>query len=126
MTNYDVFVGGDFNVNFKIPDDPKTTQVVQMSRVYKLDILIDKCTIPNEGAHGGTVIDNILCNADNIISHKVLTALIRDHLPIACVQKKARNVNFVSEFQGRSYKNYDCDDLTDWLLYHDWSAFYKE
>ena len=82
----------------------------------------DKCTRPESG----TVIDDILTNAENVIFNKPLPVLISDHLPVLAVQKKPPCTMYNTAFTGRSYRLYDRQELEERLIYHDWSSFYKE
>ena len=124
LANHDVWLGGDFNIDYNIKKETKCKALISFANELNLNILIDKITRPKDDS--GTMIDNILSNADNIMFSKPLPIFISDHLPVLVVQKKQPTVLHESTFTGRSYRSYDKLDLEDVLLYYDWGPFYRE
>ena len=112
---HDVWIGGDFNLNFAKGADNRIIHVEAIMKSHNMTALIDKCTRPKEDKL--SIIDNIITNAKNIIYSNVLPWLLSDHLPIVAVQKKPRNQCVTQVFTGRSYRRYNVDDLQEKLLY---------
>ena len=83
VDNIDVYIGGDFNIDFGKPDDDKFSEMETFLNSNNYKPLIDTITRPESS----TIIDNILSNVEDIIYHEVLPDLISDHLPVVCVQK---------------------------------------
>ena len=122
--NNELWLGGDYNIDVSDLLENKTQMLKSFADVNGLDIKIDKITRPKDNA--GTVIDNILTNAKNVVQSMVLPSLISDHRPVMCIQKKPRENVVVHEFMGRSYRKYDRQDIEEHLIYHCWKSFYKE
>ena len=51
---------------------------------------------------------------------------ISDHQLIYFIKKKQRDIPTKTTFEGRSYRNYDCELLSERLDEHDWNRFYIE
>ena len=126
MVSHDIWVGGDYNVDFSDKEDNGTTLLNALAESKNMSILISDITRPGRNGARGTVIDNIITNAENIIYSAVYPLTLSDHYPVVGVQKKPREESTEEEFLGRSYKKYVKQDLEDILTYTDWKKFYRE
>ena len=118
----DVWIGGDYNIDYSKQGDKKFEELKGFIAGHNFKILINKITRPESG----TIIDNILSNAEDIIYSNPIPDLISDHLPVISVQKKGKFQLVETTFTGRSYKRYNAGDLEDRLLFYDWHGFYRE
>ena len=89
MNDYDVWIGGDYNIDRSQPVETKCVVLTQFAAELNLQILIDTCTRPV----GGTVIDNSY--ADNVVFKMTLPVFICDYSPVLALQKKRFVLNFV-------------------------------
>ena len=63
LAEQEVWIGGDYNIDFSKQKDVKFKAIEGFINTHNLSILVDQITRPESG----TVIDNILTNAENII-----------------------------------------------------------
>ena len=81
VSDYDIWIGGDYNIDVKQVDETKCKALHTFASELNLKVLIDTCTRPVSG----TAIDNILTNAENVVYNKPLPVFISDHLPVLAV-----------------------------------------
>ena len=78
------------------------------------------------GRNTSTLIELIFKNSDSIATTKVLNLNISDHLAIMTTRKKSYTKPTKIEFSGRSYRNYDKEQLQEDLITHNWDNFYSQ
>ena len=121
---YEVWVIGDFNINFLKRSDINTKKSIEFARLYGLTQLINSPT--HLSGFSGTCIDLIFTNAQFIHSSGVLNDVISDHFPVFVCVKKQRETHNYTRIKGRSYINYDKNTFCSLLSNDDWVFFYKE
>ena len=119
--NFDLFMGGDFNIDYEIPS-PERTILKDIEKRFGLTQQIKKPTRP---LYSNSIIDHIFTNNKDIITTGLADVNISDHVPIFLVRKKARSKPLKTEFTGRTYKNYDKEKFKKQLEEIDWTGFYS-
>ena len=117
--NKEVFIMGDFNLNYHNPNDPKTKQLMDFEQVTGLKQLIIKPT------RGPNCIDLLFTNSNDIADADVYPINISDHDMIYVTKKKACPKRKRISFQGRSYRNYDKDVLQARLRNVQWDNYWQ-
>ena len=125
--NTDIFLLGDFNVDFndkpsnKVRDLDFTTRALGLTQLVKSDT---RATFRN-GITTGTKIDLIFSNSDHIANSTTLDLNISDHLAVMVTRKKRPVAREKTEFMGRSYRRYIKEDFQNNLNTLDWAPFYE-
>ena len=120
----EVWIIGDFNINYLKRSDANTKRSIEFARLYGLNQLINSPT--HLSGFLGTCIDLIFTNARFIHSSGVLNDVISDHFPIFACVKKQREFHNYTKVKGRSYIQYDKATFCSLLSNDDWTDFYKE
>ena len=121
---HDIFIGGDFNIDFSKKEENETISLVNLAGSHNLEVLIDTCT--RMGTTRLSHLDNILSNAEHIIFKQTVPVYISDHLPVVCVKKKEKTRPTTHIFIGRSYHNFNKGEFQRELLAYNWDLFYIE
>ena len=122
-TKIDIFITGDFNIDYKKKSNPAYKQLSFFEKANNLNQIIQNDTrITNKSS---TLIDLILTNAKYISTFGTLDTFISDHQPIFVIKKKRKEIKQSQSFTGRSYKAYSKEHLTGALLGKDWREFYE-
>ena len=124
--NVEIFLLGDFNINFRNKTLPSTRELTNIAENWGLKQLITENTRfgVNEEHLKGSCIDNIFSNSDQIAESRVLDWNFSDHLVVAVRRKKAALSQTKVEFKGRSYKSYSREDFHE-LVNSNWDRFYE-
>ena len=124
--NTDIFLLGDFNVNFADKTHAKTRDLDFTTRALGLKQLIKSSTrtTSRNGEISESQLDLILSNSDNIANSGTLYYNISDHLAVLVTRKKRAASRQRVEFSGRSFKNYVCEDFQNDPTNLDWGPFY--
>ena len=99
--NKEIFIMGDFNINYHDKNNSDTQLLLQMELNTGLKQLINMPT------RDTNTIDLIYSNAQDIANSGVLELNISDHDLIIVTKKKGNNKRKQVCFTGRSYRNYD-------------------
>lgn len=122
---FELWLCGDLNINTRERNSHGSKGLFDICRVHSVKRLIDEITRPNENDNGGTCLDQFITNCD-IVSHSgVLNCMIADHYATFACRKKPRELKTTLSFTGRSYRNYDRDDMCEYLLDLDWNTFHQ-
>ena len=124
LSNQDVCLLGDFNINYMKRNDPKTKKNITFARTYGLKQLINSHTRLN--GFGGTCIDLIFTNTQYVSSFGVLHDIIGDHCPIYLCIKKPRETNKCKRILGRTYTADDKTLFQTLLINDSWDEFFSE
>ena len=87
-TNYEIWLLGDFNIDFSRRDDVNTVKLNRFIKNLDLSQVIDGITRPN--TKGGSRLDLIITDCKYISDSGILNDLIADHYSILSVCKKKR------------------------------------
>ena len=118
----DLFILGDWNVNYKNTLSPNYKKLVFFENCNNLRQIIKETTRNTDKSK--TLIDLILTNTNDIAASGTLNAFISDHQPIFVIKKKVRTKPNRVSFEGRSYKNLNLDLLLTNLREQDWENFF--
>ena len=124
--NTEIFLLGDFNINFCDNKAPATKELKSTAALWGLKQLITGNTRLGfvEGQLRKSCIDNILTNSDLIADAEILDWNFSDHLLVVARRKKTAITRAKVEFKGRSSKNYVREELQNYLVNGDWDQFY--
>ena len=118
----DIFVMGDWNVNYQNMLSPAYKKVFFFEKSNNLRQVIRDTTRNTDKSK--TLLDLIMTNAKHVNCSGTLNSFISDHQPIFVIKKKQRTTPDTMNFTGRSYKNLDLDTLIDNLYKSDWAGLY--
>ena len=119
--NAEVWILGDFNIDFLKRNVPSTKKIINAIRVLGLTQLIRTITRPSNNS--GTCIDWIMTNSEYVSLSFVSNNLISDHYPVICVRKKERESKSKVPKLVRLYNRLDLKLLGVLLDTLDWSDF---
>ena len=109
----EIWLLGDFNVDYLKRDDQKQKKFVNFFKLLGLSQLISKITRPSTS--GGSCLDWIVTNCRFIMESYVSTIYISDHYPVECIRKKAREKNTTVLRNVRDYRNNDKNVLVNFV-----------
>ena len=101
----DLFVMGDFNVNYKNKAAPSYKRLHFFAQSNGLTQYIKNTTRNTDRTN--SIIDLAMSNSKFVNHSGTLDHFISDHQPIFLIHKKGRDSRHTANFQGRSYRNYD-------------------
>ena len=119
----EVWLVGDFNINYLKRTDVNTKKAIDFAREYGLHQLINSTT--HQTGFSASCIDLIFTNAMFIHSSGVLDDVLSDHFPVFACVKKPREVHKCTRIKGRSYIRYDKTSFCSLLQNDDWTEFYN-
>ena len=121
--NYEIWLLGDFNIDFSRQDDVNTVKLNRFIKNLGLSQVIDGITRPN--TKGGSCIDLIItdCNYKFVSDSGILNDLIADHYSIFSVRKKKRERKEMVMKTVRGYRNFDEDNFGELIIAKDWEEF---
>ena len=122
VVKIDLFILGDWNVNYKNKLSPTYKKLSFFENSNHLKQIIQETTRNTDKSK--TLIDLILTNADNIKESGTLNTYISDHQPIYVIKKKGRTKYNPVSFEGRSYKEMDLDKLLQDLKGSSWDDLF--
>ena len=117
--NKELLLLGDFNIQYGKPGDPNAIKLIDFEHLTNMS---QKITEPTRLEN---TIDLIYTNSDDISNAGVLDIFLSDHLLIYCTKKKAKQHFEYNSFEGRSYRNYNCDLLLNFLNDINWNAYWS-
>ena len=125
--NTEIYLLGDFNVDFNDKHSAKTKDLDFTTRALGLTQLVktDTRTALRNGIVTSTKIDSIFSNSEHIASSITLNFNISDHLAVMVTRKKKSVVKEKTEFMGRSYRRYIKEDFQHNLSRLNWAPFYE-
>ena len=125
LTNNDLYICGDFNIDYLRRNDAKTKALISFLRTFGLKQHIQAAT--RLTGFSKTCIDFIISNITDSRVHEagVLCEVLSDHYPVYLCVKKKRNHHEYCKIRGRTYKHYDKLLLQTLLNFEDWAMFYS-
>ena len=126
--NSDIFVMGDFNINLNSPQAPESKELIFSMNSLGLKQHIGEPTRISfrNGQAINSRIDLIFSNSDHIKEAKVLDLNLSDHLTVMVTRKKLVTKKEMTDFRGRSYRNYDREIFQNRLVNANWGDFFEE
>ena len=121
MTKREVWILGDFNIDWLKRDSPDTVKIIQFCKIHGLEQLIKTITRPNK--YKGSLIDLMITNSNFVCESGVLDDMIADHYTIYCIRKKMREKKEMIYKTVRNYGKYNKNDLITLLRASDWDMF---
>ena len=125
LGNNELWLMGDFNIDFLKRQDQKTMRLFEFLRLngLKQHVLVPTRTT----GFGKSCIDFIISNVDNelIRSCGTLNDVISDHFPVYICIKKERTKPEHTKVKGRTYSKYDKAVLQNLLKSENWQPFYE-
>ena len=119
IRNSDIFLLGDFNVNYL---DNRTADYKCLHRFEMLTSLKQYIQQPTRKDH---CIDLVYSNCDYVSNSGVWNILLSDHELIFITRKKPKTRYNMAQFVGRSYRNYVKEDLRQFLVMKDWQLYFE-
>ena len=113
----DIFILGDFNVNYADSRNPARKNLTDFEALTGLKQLITQTT---RFARSNSTIDLIYSNSDNVINSGTLHINVSDHEAIFVSRKKAREKFNIIESYGRSYVNYSKNEFQEQIRNLNW------
>ena len=124
-TGYELTILGDFNINYKKTTSPEYKLLKELERKFQLKQYITKPTRVTNSVK--STIDLIFSNITMVNESGVLQHMIADHFPIYLVKKKPRNDKAFTYSFGRSFKNYNVNDLQALITTNiKWRSFWNK
>ena len=125
LTNSELYICGDFNIDFLQRNNPKTKSLITFLRSHGLEQHIKTAT--RLTGFSRTCIDYIITNIPDacITASGILCEVISDHFPVFICVKKRRNRVEYCKIKGRTYKNYDKIMIQTLLQHDDWNNYYN-
>ena len=121
LRKMDVFMLGDFNVNYKNKKSPEYKKFHFFAQSNSLSQHIN--TVTRNTNKTQSLIDLILTNSTFVEQAGTLDHYISDHQPIYLVHKKSRDTRETAKFSGRSYRNFDEKIFSNKLRELDWDKY---
>ena len=117
--NKEVFILGDFNINYLKKNDHNTKQLLHFETMTGLKQLM------NEPTRGTNCIDLIFTNSCDASSFGSLNVSLSDHELIYVSKKKVTVARKYVDFWGRSYRNYDRERFQNAIRGYNWDQFWN-
>ena len=117
--NREIFILGDFNVNYLNPNDTGTKLLLEFEQLNGLKQLIKK---PSRGLN---CIDLLFTNSSDVANSDVLALNISDHDLIFATKKKSCAKRRQVDFIGRLYRNYNRDIFLTRLRHLNWEYYWQ-
>ena len=124
MHKQNIFILGDWNVNYKNSLSPSYKKLTFFESRNHLKQIIKDTT--RNTSTSKTLIDLIQTNAKFVSESGTLDSYLSDHQPIFVIIKKNRSQVDLKEFVGRSYKNLNLESLLGKLNNSDWQPLFAE
>ena len=117
--NRDMFILGDFNINYATKGGQSRKQLKEFEALTNLNQLIQ---VPTRYSTNNSIIDLIFTNSSNIMNCGTLDLNLGDHEAIFVTRKKSKDKFNIVESVGRSYLNYNKELFQQQLKDHDWTS----
>ena len=118
----ELFILGDFNINYFTKNSPEMRELKWLEQKNSLSQCINTAT---RYSNNNSCIDLILTNSIAILESGVLDVNLSDHEMIFVTRKHTKNINTPTEFTGRSYINFDEEFFQNQLVLLDWTVLYS-
>ena len=124
LISHDVYICGDFNIDYLHRDDPKTKALISFLRTFGLKQHIQVAT--RLTGFSKSCIDFIISNiaVNKVCESGVLCEVLSDHHPVYLCVKKKRSHNEYCKIKGRTYKQYNKTILQSIMKREDWNTYY--
>ena len=120
--NYEIFILGDFNINYKINNNQDTKQLKWLEQKANLKQIIKDIT---RFSNNNSCIDLILTDSLFLSDFGTLNVNLSDHEMIYVTRKHVTKPKHPSSFRGRSYVGYNEELFMQNLMNNDWERFYN-
>ena len=121
-SRYEIFIIGDFNINYKTSHNQDTKQLKWLEQKASLKQLIHETT---RFSNNNSCIDLILTDSLCLFDYGTLNVNLSDHEMIYVTHKHVTKPKHPSTFNGRSYTDYNEEVFVQSLLNSDWELFYN-
>ena len=118
----DIFLGGDFNINYQKYRQDNTKKLKHFAIQHQLTQYIKESTRPLQN---DATIDLIFSNCSHVQYAGTLSWNLSDHIPVIVNIKKKKTYLEKAEFKGRSYRRFDQHIFLNSLNDMDWYVFEK-
>ena len=120
----DLWIIGDFNIDFLKRTDTKTKKLIEFLRINNLKQVINGST--RLTGFSRSCIDLIATNIQEslIVSSGTLIDIISDHMPTYVCIKKKRNIRKFQKIKGRTYIHYEKEVLQTLIRNANWNLFF--
>ena len=122
MENNEIFLMGDFNLNYLDVNSINVNSLKSNMEVLGLSQVIDQPT-RYSALNPPTLIDHLYTNSTTISNSGTFSLNISDHELIFITRKKCKIRKEKATFKGRSYRNYDKAQFQAKLRDNDWMNF---
>ena len=124
--NTDVFLMGDFNINFGDRNTPEYKELSFTTQALGLKQFITEPTRYGlrNGVQTETILDLIFSNSEILSDSVVMDMNISDHQAVRIRRKKIHIKHDKVEFRGRSYRNYNKDEFQRLLREENWDMLF--
>ena len=120
----DVFIMGDTNIDVL---DKKLLAAKELKEFLSQTGLINCIKTPTRfSSQRNSCLDHIYTNSGIINECDTLDVNLSDHLAVFVNRKKQKPLNEKTNFNGRSYRNYDTDIFAESLSRQNWNLFDSE
>ena len=116
----DIFLGGDFNIDFGKNREENTKKLKHFATKHHLTQHVKDTTRPLQG---NAIIDLIFTNCTNVQHAGTLPWNVSDHIPVLVNIKKRKAILEKVEFKGRSYRRFDENVFLNTLEGKNWRKF---
>ena len=116
----DLFVGGDFNINYHKHRQDHTKKLKHFATQHQLTQHIKESTRP---LYNEAIIDLIFSNCSHIQYAGTLSWNLSDHIPVIVNIKKQKSTFEKAEFKGRSYRRFNKNVFLNTLADKNWHDF---
>ena len=123
MEKVNIFVMGDFNVNYKNKRSPEYKKLHFFAQTNTLSQCINTTTRNTDKTK--SLLDLVLTNSKYVEEAGTLDHYLSDHQPIYVVHKKSRDKKGTAKFSGRSYRNFNEEDFGKKLLSLNWDTYFE-
>ena len=121
MSKIDLFLLGDFNVDYKNMSSPNYKKLSFFAQSNSLSQHIKTTTRNTDKTK--SIIDLALSNSKFVSKAGTLNHFISDHQPIYVIHKKVRDMRKSVQFIGRSYRDFDKEVFKNRLRDRSWEEF---
>ena len=119
----DIFILGDFNINYKNKNSPNFKKLAFSESSNSLKQVIHRATRVSH--KNNSILDLILTNSKYISGAGTLDTFISDHQPIFILKKKTKSQAEEIKFSGRAYKNLNEEDFINNLKKSNWDKLHE-
>lgn len=122
-TGKEVFVVGDFNIDYLSKKSKAVRGLKAIEREFSLNQLITKATRTTSTT--SSLLDHVYTNSERISGSGVVETYISDHLPVYVLIKKKKVIYEKVSFTFRQMRSFSFEKLEDALLSINWDDLYQ-